>query len=126
MTLPANDPANQVEGPQHSQGLFGRHVGTIWRAQLPERFKATLQAVLLTVRSSDMNPHAPVSTYTARYFADVLQLKSRGVNARLQELEEAGLISREVVRTEGRAGARVTIAIHMDEIEALPRVDEGW
>ena len=107
-------------------GLFGQHVGTIWRAQLPERFKATLQAVLLTVRSSDMSEDAPVSTYTARYFADVLQLKRRGVNARLQELEDAGLISREVVRAEGRSGAQVTIIIHMDEIAALPRVDADW
>ena len=40
-------------------GLFGQHTGTIWRAQLPERFKATLQAIMLTLAPA----HVPTRTY---------------------------------------------------------------
>jgi len=107
-------------------GLFGQHTGTIWRSTLPERFKATLQAVLLTVRSSDMSEDAPVSTYTARYLAQVLGISIYSMNRRLRELEAAGLISRETERQEGVSGARVTIVVHMDEVATLPRVDAEW
>lgn len=107
-------------------GLFGQHTGTIWRAQLPERFKSTLQAVLLTARSRDFTPTTVVSTYTARYLAQVLSISTYSMNRRLRELEGMGLISRETHRQEGVSGARVTIVVHMDEMAALPKVDTGW
>jgi hypothetical protein len=107
-------------------GLFGQHTGTIWRAQLPERFKATLQAIMLTARSRDFTPTTVVSTYTARYLAQVLDISTYSMNRRLRELEAAGFISRTTERQEGVSGAQVTIIINMDQIAALPRVDADW
>ena len=57
---------------------------------------------------------------------EVLGVKTRTANDRIRELEAAGLLTRETVRSEGLSGARVTTIIHMDRIEALPRVDADW
>lgn len=107
---------------------YGHATGLIWRARLPYRQKAALQALLTLVseRRGQMRTDHAVVTYPARYVADLLDVAPRTASRTIGELHNLGLITRTVERFEGCAGAIVTTVIHFDRLASQPRADEGW
>lgn len=107
---------------------YGHATGLIWRARLPYRQKAALQALLTLVseRRGQMRANHAVVTYPARYVADLLDVAPCTASRTIGELHNLGLVTRTVERFEGCAGAIVTTVIHFDRLASQPRADEGW
>lgn len=107
---------------------FGRSAGAVMRARLGGNHKNTLMALLTLASTSrgGFQPDKVVVTYPARYVAELLQVTPASASRRLRALEDRGLITRQVYREAGRAGAEVITTVHMDRLLALGKVTDDW